>query len=152
MSHVRQQLVDAVITRLTGLATTGSHVFADRPEDYELAEADLPALRVYDDGEATVQELVLSPRTVLRTISIRVDAVAKSASGLAATLRTICSEVETALGTTVSVGGIAVDVVYTRTDPPERDAQSDRPVSRVSMVFEAQLATAAAAPEVLLSY
>ena len=151
MAHVRDQLVAAVVARLTGLATTGARVYAERPEAYALQESDLPCLLVYDDGEQAV-DLVLATRIVERTVALRVEGVAKAASGLSATLRTICSEVETALGSAVTVDGRAVDVFYRRTEAIAPDAESDRPVGRVVLSFEAQLATAAAAPDALLSY
>jgi hypothetical protein len=152
MAHVRQQLIDAVVTRVTGLTTTAARVFAERPEAYALQDADLPCLLVYDDGEPQVTELALATRIVDRTIALRVEVVAKAVSGLAATLRTACSEVETALGSAVTVGSIPVDVLYRRTESIAPDAETDRPVGRLVLFFEAQLATAAAAPDVLLSY
>ena len=152
MAHVRQQLVDAVVTRLTGLTTTAARVFADRPEDYALQESELPCLLVYDEGEPQVAELALHTRILDRTVALRVDAVVKSVSGASTTVRTICSEVETALGSAVTVDGKAVDVLYRRTDYAPPAADSDRPVARISMFFEAQLATAAAAPDALISF
>lgn len=152
MAHVRQQLINAVVTRLTGLTTTSTRVFAERPEAYALQESDLPCLLIYDDGEPQVTDLVLHTRIVERTVTLRVEGLAKATSGLSTTLRTICSEVETALGTAVTVDSRAVDVLYRRTDAIAPDADSDRPVGRIVLSFEAQLATAAAAPDALLSY
>jgi len=51
MSHVRQQIREAVATRLTGLTTTGVNVFASRV--YSLADEKLPALAVYTRSESS---------------------------------------------------------------------------------------------------
>lgn len=148
--HVRQQLVDAVVTRLTGLATTAARVFADRPEDYALQESELPALLIYDDGESSVDQLLLSPLSYLRTVELRVAGIVKSVAGASNTARTICKEVEAALAAALTVDGRAVDAIYRGTEVTPPDAASDRPVVRVTLSFQVQLATAAAAPDALI--
>lgn len=45
--HFMQQIVDALVTKLTGLATTGTNVFAE--DDFPRDEAKLPCLNIYAD-------------------------------------------------------------------------------------------------------
>lgn len=146
MAHVRELIVAAAVTRVTGLTTTGANVFADRPEAYALQETELPALLVYDFGDEAAEDGEWPTPIVRRTISIGVDAVAKQVSGLAALLRTMCSEVETALGAPLTVSGASVQLMY-RGVRIDIAATSDRPVTVARMRFETTVYTYAGAPD-----
>jgi hypothetical protein len=80
--HVRTQLRDAVVAALTGLTTTGTRVFRNRPDPQ--APGNLPCLHVYTDGDATTPESLDTPDIQRRETSIRVEALAKASADLVA--------------------------------------------------------------------
>lgn len=97
MAHVRTAIRTAIASRLTGLATTGARCYPSRI--HPLADANLPGLRVYLDGEE-VEQMTIHPAPVLRRIpELVVECCAKAVSGLDSTLDTMLAEVETALAT-----------------------------------------------------
>ena len=55
MSHARQQIRDAVVAAVTGLATTGASVHKTRMFKFE--DDDLPALGVYTLSEDIEREI-----------------------------------------------------------------------------------------------
>lgn len=108
MAHGDTQIHAALVTALTGLATTGANVFDD--ETTPIAEASLPALRVLDDGVGRIEYATQKPpRTLLRTQGYTVRALCKTANAKAK-LNTILAEVEAALYANRTLGGIARDV------------------------------------------
>lgn len=147
--HVIQQLVTAVQTRLTGLATTGARVYAQRPVEYELQESELPALRIYEEGEE-IEPLLIHAPAYRRDVTLRVQAVVKAASGVSATLLAIRKEVEIALATDLTVAGRLVSLVYRGAEAMEISGQADRQVGTQNLSFGGQLETAAATPDALL--
>lgn len=147
--HVVRQLVDAVTAALTGLTTTGSRVYALRPIEYELQDSELPALRIYEDGESA-EPLLIHSQTYQREVALRVQVVGKASSGLSNTLLAIRKEVEIALSGGVTVASRNVQLVYRGADAMEISGAADRPVGTQSLNFTAQLETAAGAPDALL--
>lgn len=144
-THVVQQLVVAVTAALTGLATTGPRVYAQRPEEHALQPAELPALLVYDDGEeAEVADI--AGATYRRTVALRVEIAAKAVAGLAAQVRQIRLEVETALAAGVTAGGGLRRIVYTGCDAMDTSGLTDRPVATQALRFTVDVYTPAAAP------
>ena len=107
MAHVRQQIRDNVVTTLTGLSTSGSNVFRSRV--YPMETAKLPGLAIYTEGEETAYETVKSPRTQIRTLTITVDCFVTSVSNFDSSIDTMCSEIEEALATDLTRGGLAKD-------------------------------------------
>lgn len=102
--HPAENILVEVVSRLTGLTTTGSHVFRGRV--YELADTDLPGVCVYQgtdsprsDGGSSSWKLVDSE------LSINVEAVVKSsAAQVETTLNQIRYEVAQALQEDVTQG------------------------------------------------
>lgn len=108
MAHGDSQIHAALVAALTGLTTTGANVFDD--ETTPIPEASLPALRVLDDGVGRIEYATLrAPRTLLRTQSYTVVALCKTANAKAK-LNTILAEVEVAVYTNRTLGGIARDM------------------------------------------
>lgn len=151
MSHVREQLIAAVVTRVTGLTTTGSRVYAQRPVEDTLTPAEIGAgaLRVFDDGDEVEADGEFDAVYQRRRTRVVVDAVAKQNSGLAAQLRTICAEAETALGTALTVTGKSVQLFYQGCEMSD-SAEGETVVGQARMRFDAILYTTAAAPETLI--
>jgi hypothetical protein len=151
VSHVRQQLIDAVQTRVTGLTTTGARVYVQRPLEDTLTEAEIStgALRVFDDGDAVDTDGEYDAIYMRRTTLVVIDAMALQNSGLAAKLRTIAAEVETALGTALTVTGKSVQLFYRGVEMSD-SFEGDLSVGQGRMRFECVLYTTASAPETLI--
>ena len=56
MAHVRTSIRSAIVSRLTGLTTSGARVYPSRI--HPLADANLPCLRVYLDEEEIDSESI----------------------------------------------------------------------------------------------
>jgi hypothetical protein len=145
--HVRRQLRDAVVTRLTGLATTGANVYAHRA--YPLERAKLPALRVYTVSETVEIVTIHAPMVQDRNVEVRVEGVEAAAEAdLDDTLDQIAKEVETALSAALTVGGKPVTLAYTGCEI-ELDDEAAKPHGIVTLSYTARLFTASNAPDVL---
>lgn len=145
--HVRKQLRDAVVTRVTGLPTTGARVYAHRA--YPLERAKLPALRVYTASETAEIVTIHAPMIQDRSIEVRVEGVEAAAeTSLDDTLDQIAKEVETALSTALTVGGASVTLTYTGCEIELSD-DGDKPHGVVTLNFTARLFTASDAPDVV---
>jgi hypothetical protein len=139
-SHRRKEIRDDFVTALTGLAISGTNVFASRvmPMDDDT----IPGLTVYTgaeeiDGEggsrfARVQE---------RALEIHVEAYDKLASGVDDSLDAMIAEVEAAI---LVVGNIpsASNVDLVSIDEPDIDDGLEKPVGKVKMTFRVQYLTA----------
>lgn len=103
MAHHRKIIRDAVVTALTGLASTGSNVFATRR--YPVAAAQLPALCVYTLSEDSKVDSMGTNRSLERNLDLIIEAVTQVNDTLDDTLDQICLEVEMALGIGLTIGG-----------------------------------------------
>lgn len=138
MAHVRTQIRNKLVSMLTGLATTTTHVYADRKE--VLPDSLWPALLVMNDAEQVVDRAIGSQaaphaRAELRTLTIKVQAAAKAVTGLDDTLDEICLEAEKAIAADIFLGGLTVDArlastVYTL------DAAGEKPAGTADMLWE----------------
>lgn len=146
-NHVRQQVREAMGTVLTGLTTTGARVYQSRTR--ALPEANLPALRIYTDGDEAETLTLSRPAVQGRDINLRVEGVAKMADNLDDTLDTICKEVEIAVGNNPTLSGAARDCLYRGTVIEFQD-NGDRTVGVARMTFSVTLHTMSNAPDLLI--
>ena len=106
MSHVRQQIREALVIALTGLPTTASRVFVNRAK--ALATSDLPGLvvRVMDED---LSDLTLDwPPIVERRVRVELEVLAGGPAA-ADTLDTALEEIESALASSIvasDLGGL----------------------------------------------
>lgn len=135
--HVRKQLREAVATVLTGLTTTATRVFQSRA--YPVRAAELPCLLVYIDNE-TAEESTIDGGTDERRMVVRVEGLAQANADLDDTLDLIAKEVETALGTAVSIASTTTLVGYTGAEIEIRD-DLEKPTGSIVLSFEASLFT-----------
>lgn len=142
---LRQQLREAVATVVTGLAATGARVYQSRA--YDLAATELPALLVYTLAEQA-QPATVDGSVVERQVELQIDAVAKVAADIDDMLDTIAKQVEAALGSSVTVGGARVVIVYQGADI-ELDVSTDMPVGVARLRYLARLFTTA--PDTLIN-
>jgi len=102
MTHARKQIRDALVTRVTGLATTGARVYAHRYHEFN--DDELPGLRVYAESEEKLGEH-LGGRQQRRIVFV-IEACAKVLTTLEDTLDQIALEVEVAIGAEQTLGGL----------------------------------------------
>ena len=145
-NHLRRQIRDAFVTALTGLATTGTKVYAGRV--YAMQDANLPGLRIYtNDEENEIASLGVS-RTLQRRLQVVVEACFKDATSLDNTGDQILKEVETALGPGVALGG--AKHAHLAGVEIERDGEGEKPAAVLRMTFECLYYTAHGTPDVAL--
>ncbi len=110
-NHIKTQIRDAFVTLVTGLPTTGARVFKDR--EHPLAEADMPGMRVYTTDERMNDSLdnqstdAATPYLQKREISLVCEVLAKANSALDDTLAQAQKEIEAAIATNPTLGGLA---------------------------------------------
>lgn len=120
MSHVRTQIRDAFVSRLTGLATTGAAVFAQRTRPNTDA---LPYLKVWigdDSGELLNATADLIEQ---RSADLVIEAYAKDSGDMEDILDQIALEVQQQVATTAdrSFGGLVKLLGAPRIEPDVDD-------------------------------
>ena len=145
--HVDQQIVDAVVTLVTGLTTSGSRVFKDHL--YPFAEADLPCLSVTSADEQVEYLTIHKPRMQAKTITVSVEAVAKASALMMSTLRAMRKEVEVVLATNQSVNGLARALRLAGTST-RQDVTGDQPVGVATMTYEIEVYCLETTPNVAI--
>jgi hypothetical protein len=121
MSHVRTQIRDAFVARLTGLATTGANVFGQRTRPNTDA---LPYLKVWvgaDSGETTT---VGDDYIEQRSADLIVEAYVKDGSDIEDALDQIVLEVQQSIATApdLSFGGLLRMILAPRIEPDVDDS------------------------------
>jgi hypothetical protein len=115
MAHIRKTIREQIVTTVTSLSTTGSNVYETRY--FPLETGNLPALIVYTNEE-TVDEYSLGAgtRSMIRTLSVVIEAHCRGTANLDDTLDTIAEEVEEAMCSDVTRGGNANDTKLLSTE------------------------------------
>lgn len=146
MSHAHKLIRDAAKTALTGLASTGARVYANRL--HALSESELPALRIFLDSETVEEASVHRPAQQDRTLGLVVECCAKSTTALDDTCDQIQLEVEAAMYAGFSAGG---KTLYpTLTGSAYDDAIGMTPVAVKRVAFRINYFTLANAPDSLI--
>ena len=104
MAHLRQSIRERIATDVTGLTTCGANVFQSRV--YPIEDSKLPCLLVYTTSEDSEIESMASPRPMLRTLTVVIQAVV-SAINPDDTLDLISKEIEVALAGDVNINNLA---------------------------------------------
>lgn len=148
--HIRKQIRDEVVAKVTGLATTGSNVFAGRA--MPLRQADLPGLLVYTNEESISTNDgrigASATRLQVRDLEVLVRGYCMLTSGVDDQLDTIVKEVETAVldGTMskmahIDLANISVEIL---------DEGIEQVVGEVTLTFIAQYLCNDGAPTTLI--
>lgn len=143
--HLHKQIRAAVVTKLTGLTTSGSRVYANRLAP--LPDTTLPSLTITLDDETSEGLTVHQPQAQERTLTLSVSAMAKASAGLDDTLDLMSKEVEVALSSGITIGGVHLDVLYT--SMTFDDEQLDKPVGVKRMTFSIVFTAMNNAPDTL---
>jgi len=144
--HLHKQIRSAVVTKLTGLTTSGARIYANRLSP--LPDTTSPSLLVTLDEERATGLTIHQPQAQERELSLSVSAVAKAASSLDATLDLMSKEVEVALASGITVGSTTLQVFYTGMS--FEDIQADKPVGVKRMTFTIPFTAMANAPDTLI--
>lgn len=145
-NHLHRQIREAVESKLTGLTTTTTNVYANRLQP--MSDATLPGLRIYMDEEDVATATIHTPALQERSPVLVVEACAKAASGLDDTLDQISKEVEVALAGGITVGSRTLYPAYT--GMRFEVEQSDKPVGVKRMTFSISYTAMNNAPDVLI--
>jgi hypothetical protein len=114
MSHVRQQIRDAVQALLTDAVTdVDDRVYINRV--YNIASTKLPLITV-SAGSETSSVVTMSTLTVDRSLEILVDVYADATSLLDDTIDDLCSEVEQLMGDDQTLGGLTKECILISTN------------------------------------
>ena len=143
-NHKRQQIREAVGTRITSLTTTGSNVFQSRV--YPLETGNLPALIVYTKNEANELLEMGSQRTLQRNLSLVIEGYAKGTANTDDTVDTIAKEVEVAMASDITFGGLALDS-FLETTEIEYNGEGEKPVGIITLTFSINYTSTENAPD-----
>jgi hypothetical protein len=145
--HLRQQIIEAIVTAVTGLDTTGAHIFRSRVSPLQRTE--LPALivRMAPATEDVLVDQLPAPRILDRSARIEVAGVVVTKDNFDADLNQICLEVEQALA--MPIAGPWKHLTLRRTDF-NLTGTAEQPTGEVSMTYEAKYLAREDAPDVAL--
>lgn len=144
--HQRKAIRDRVVQMLTGLATTGSNVFATRL--YPVDAASLPALLVYTLSEESQFDTLGTSRRLLRTLELQIEGLAQVNNTLDDTLDAIAKEVEIVLASDPTFGSSARDSMLRRTSiAVQKDGEKE--TGSIVLNFAVTYRTAATNPEAI---
>ena len=124
--------MDAVVTTVTGLTTTGANVHRGRV--HPVPESDLPALSVYMGQDTPLDE---DGQNVIgfmdSDLTVRIEAHVKASTNIDQTLNQIRAEVHQALMADYTLGlGFVHQVIWSGAGEPELDA-ADQKIGRQAL-------------------
>lgn len=136
--HIRRQVRDAVVTRVTGLATTGTRVFKHRVDPLEAS--DCPALLVRNGAENIGRASIAAPNPVQRRLqTVYISPHVRASSAVDDALDQVAKEVEVAMLASIdaiTLGGLAIDCTLIAIDEPRISGEGDRLVAAMDMQFQ----------------
>jgi hypothetical protein len=146
--HIDKQLRDAAAALLTGLATTGSRVYASRV--YPMQDTDLPGLRVFvDDSDIEHNVMGGASRRIDRRTQLKIEFCGKAVSSYDDEADASKKEIETAIAGSGEFSGLCKWVALRRIET-ERDDGAEQIVIVTRLIYECFTQTAANAPDIAL--
>ncbi len=147
MSHVRQQIRDAVKMLLTGATSAAANVFAQRilPVGKDVDKVCL----IYALNETSVAQS-MQPVRLQRIMALRIEGQFKSsASAIDNLMDDFAVAVEAVMATDRTFGGLAFESGLISTNI-QHDAQGEKPVAIIRLEYQIIYHTRDNAPEVAL--
>jgi len=124
---------DAIVSALTGLTTTGTSVAII--DVYNIEEVALPHLVVKTDVSASdVVSQGNGQRVYQNVLSVSIEGIASATSGLKTLLDTIYQEVNTAMHSDITFGGLALNTA--RVSRRKEMEKASRPVGRLFIDYD----------------
>ncbi|MFA7278635.1 MAG: hypothetical protein WC100_00905 [Sterolibacterium sp.] len=136
VKHLTQQIAEAVVTRLTGLTATQDNVFDGEPR--ALLQA-LPALVLKEGAEHAAIATCAIPRRSERTYLLDIEIKVKDGTPMSE-LRDIRRQVETAMASDRTFGGLVKDSYLTGKDDPHISYDLEKPVGVMPLHYEIKYA------------
>ena len=131
MSHVRQQIREAVGTILTTAAVAS---IISQSRVYVLPAETTTAALIYTLAETVIDSTLSRPRKLNRELSLMVECVARNLSNLDDALDDICISVEEALGADPTLTGLAKDCIL-RNTTIIHNFDGDAPIGNARLEF-----------------
>lgn len=147
MAHARQQIREAAAAAVTSLTLTGANVFQSRLN--ALPEDKLPAIRLYTNSEESENLTLVEPVEQQRTLELIIEGVAKVNDDLDDTLDDVAEDIEVAIASDVTLGGIVQGLLYVATEV-EMSAEGDQPVGIVRLAYQVDYLVYSDAPGTLI--
>lgn len=133
MTHRAETIMQAVVTTLTGLTTTGARTY--RARAYAIPKADDNALAIFQGADVVQDDSTFHRIQSLLTVNI--EAVAREATAqINQTMNTIRKEVMAAIGASTNLGlPFEIGALELAAEQPEISDDGDRPESRMRIVL-----------------
>ena len=133
MTHVRTQIRDEAVSRVTSCEIVGRNVYASRI--YPLDESKLPGVCVYTENEEIDEEEGKVSKIQYRSVDLVFEGHDKLTAGLDDQLDAISAEIETAIFSDRTMGGLsfAVDLIETEI---EVDAETEELIGVIKLIFK----------------
>lgn len=150
--HLRDQIMDALATALTGLTTTGARVYVDRDADTEpLADGELPGLTIVQGDETSEVRTLQTPRVFERLLDVDISAFVKLTTSTAARkqLNLIDKEVQIAIAANLSLG-VGAKYITPVQASFEFAGDGDKPLARARLRYQVMYLFAENAPDVAM--
>lgn len=132
--HLHRQIREAAAATLTGLATSGANVYANRL--YSIPQANLPALRISLDDESVEIQTVHSPHVQSRALTLSVECCAIAGDTVDDTCDQMAKEVEIALAAGLSVAGRTLTPLLAATRYDDQAGGYDQAIKRLDYRLE----------------
>jgi hypothetical protein len=133
MAHLITQIRDDVVTKLTGLTTTGANVFTGRVHAFE--RTDLPCIAVDVGGESAEYVTMGYPRGISATLSVEVTAIVSLRGDFDAELNKIQLEVQQAMSADPSLSSLAVNCTFSRRERIT-DGKGETPIAALIIGYD----------------
>ena len=148
MSHVRQQIRDAVASALMGLTTTQNRVFPSRV--YPMTAATLPGLTVFTQNETIEPHAMGRPIKLKHEMEIVIEAYVKQTADFDNAVDTISGEIETAVAQNSALQSL-VKLILPVDLAIETFKEGDQPVAVATMTYRALFFTHEGTPETIVN-
>jgi hypothetical protein len=147
---VAQQIINAIVARLSGNTDAGTRVYTDRL--WPLTEGLLPAWRVFDLSEEVAPGTVHWPVVQEHEMTVALQACAEAVSGIDAQLNTLRLQALQCLFDTQGHATLALDVQMEQrgTGPMQPIEAADRQVAQRTLQLSVRYRTRADQPETIV--
>lgn len=136
--HKRQAVRAAIVSAITGLATTGNNVFVSRV--YPIDKKSLPGICVFTRREDSAAVTVNPPRTYERELTVSAEIYVRAVEGYDNQIDTICAEIESALYNAGDLNGLVLDLQVVGADVNYQDG-AEQPLASCDLEIRVMYTT-----------
>ena len=133
MSHIRQQIREAIVTKLKEIETFGGRVYPYRTRPHHT----LPDALVYTSEDEVNHELdTMKKDKYIRTVTVKIEIRVKATANIDDTIDDLCVETEEKMFDDPAFGGLVkqLDLITTTI---ELSGESDKTVGLATIEYEA---------------